>query len=278
MSAQVTAPGAGRLVRGGRVVARVLRVWALTVAALVLLDRWLVGFDMAQWWQPTVLALLFGVLSAVLWPLILRVALPRSPCSRWASAASCSSAPAMLLLSFAVPGVTITDLGTAVTVVAGLSAVGAVASSLIGLDEDELFFRRAARRAHGGTDDHDDRPPGVLFLQVDGLGDEVARRAVRDGNMPTFAAWLAAGSHRLTDWTPTGARRPAPACAASCTATTPASSATASTRRTATTWWSAATRRTPPTWSAPTPTGAGCSPWTAPGTATCSPGTPRTSA
>ena len=40
----------------------------------------------------------------------------------------------------------------------------------------------------------------MFFLQVDGLGHEVARRAVRDGNMPTFAAWLAAGSHRLTYW------------------------------------------------------------------------------
>ena len=199
MSAQVTAPGAGRLVRGGRVVARLLGVWALTVAALVLLDRWLVGFDMAQWWQPTVLALLFGVLSAVLWPLILRVAAPIALFTLGLGSFLFLGA-GMLLLSFAVPGVTITDLGTAVTVVAGLSAVGAVASSLIGLDEDELFFRRAARRAHGGADDQDDRPPGVLFLQVDGLGHEVARRAVRDGNMPTFAAWLAAGSHRLTYW------------------------------------------------------------------------------
>jgi uncharacterized membrane protein YvlD (DUF360 family) len=195
----VTAPGAGRLVRGGRVVARLLGVWALTVAALVLLDRWLAGFDMAQWWQPTVVALLFGVLSAVLWPLILRVAAPIALFTLGIGSFLFLGA-GMLLLSFAVPGVTITDLGTAVVVVAGLSAVGAVASSLIGLDEDELFFRRAARRAPGGADDHDDRPPGVVFLQVDGLGHDVARRAVRDGNMPTFAAWLAAGSHRLTYW------------------------------------------------------------------------------
>ena len=79
MSAQVTAPGAGRLVRGGRVVARLLAVWALTVAALVLLDRWLVGFDMTQWWQPTVVALLFGVLSAVLWPLVAAGGRPDRP-------------------------------------------------------------------------------------------------------------------------------------------------------------------------------------------------------
>ena len=42
-------------------------------------------------------------------------------------------------------------------------------------------------------------PPGVLFLQVDGLGFDTVRRAVRDGDMPTFARWLAQGSHALTD-------------------------------------------------------------------------------
>ena len=40
----------------------------------------------------------------------------------------------------------------------------------------------------------------MLFLQVDGLGFDTVRRAVRDGDMPTFARWLAQGSHALTDW------------------------------------------------------------------------------
>ena len=66
----------GRLLRGGRVVARVLLVWALAAGALVLLDDLLTGFRMADWWQPLVFALLFGVLSAMVWPLVLRVALP----------------------------------------------------------------------------------------------------------------------------------------------------------------------------------------------------------
>ena len=40
----------------------------------------------------------------------------------------------------------------------------------------------------------------MLFLQVDGLGFDTVRRAVRDGDMPTFALWLAQGSHALTEW------------------------------------------------------------------------------
>ena len=32
--------------------------------------------------------------------------------------------------------------------------------------------------------------PGVLFLEIDGLAHDVLRRALRDGNAPTLAAWL----------------------------------------------------------------------------------------
>ncbi len=195
----MTAPDPAQMLRGGRVVARLLGVWALSAGALLVLDRWLDGFAMTSWWQPTVLALLFAVLSAVLWPLILRVALPIALFT-FGIGSFLLLGVGMLAISFAVPGVVIANLSTAVAVVVGLSFVGAVASSLIGLDEDELFFRRAARRARDGAADADDRPPGVIFLQVDGLGHDIARRAVRDGNMPTFAAWLAADSHRLTHW------------------------------------------------------------------------------
>jgi uncharacterized membrane protein YvlD (DUF360 family) len=187
----------GRLVRGGRVVARVLLVWLVSVLALRLLDVWLPGFAMPQWWQPTVIALAFGVLSAVVWPLIVRVALPVAVYTLGIGSFLLMGA-ALLALSFVIPGVVIAGLGTAVVVVVAMSAVAALVSSLLGLDEDEIFFRRAARRSTDTTPD--DRPPGVLFLQVDGLGFDTVRRAVRDGDMPTFALWLAQGSHALTEW------------------------------------------------------------------------------
>ena len=44
----------GRLLRGGRAVARLLLVWALVAVSLHLLDLWLVDFAMPRWWQPSV--------------------------------------------------------------------------------------------------------------------------------------------------------------------------------------------------------------------------------
>jgi hypothetical protein len=98
-----------------------------------------------------------------------------------------------------VPGVVIANLRTAVLVVLVVSAVGALLSSVLAIDEDELFFRRAARRMRGVESD-DAGPPGVLLLQIDGLGYHTVRRAVRDGDLPTLARWLAEDTHALTDW------------------------------------------------------------------------------
>ncbi len=190
--------GAGPLVRGGRAVGRAAAVWLLTTGALVLLDRLLAGFAMTDWWQPTVLALALGVLSAVVWPLLLRVALPLALFTLGVAAYLVLGA-ALLGVSFAIPGVTVADLPTAVVVAVVMSVVGAVVSWLLGIDTDELFFRRAARRP-GATEGVDDRPPGVLFLQVDGLGHDTLRRALRTGEMPALARWLDGGSHRLTHW------------------------------------------------------------------------------
>lgn len=190
--------GAGRMVRGGRVVGRVLAVWLATTGALALLDGLLGGFEMTSWWQPTVLALALGVLSAVVWPLILRVALPVALFTL-GLASYLVLGTALLLISFAIPGVTIVNLSTAVGVAVVMSVVGALVSSLLAIDQDEFFFRRAARRPEA-TSDVDDRPPGVIFLQVDGLGHDTLRRALRSGEMPVFSRWLAEGSHALTHW------------------------------------------------------------------------------
>src|SRR4051794_31243800 len=80
-----------------------------------------------------------------------------------------------------------------------IAAVAGLVSSVLAVDSDELFFRRARRRA-GRADGVDERPPGVLFLQIDALAYDTARRAVRDGSMPNLAAWLRSGSHTMTSW------------------------------------------------------------------------------
>ncbi|HEV7651670.1 MAG TPA: phage holin family protein [Actinophytocola sp.] len=176
-----------------------LLVWVLVAVALHVLDVALEDFAMPRWWQPTVFAVVYGLLTAVVWPLVLRVALPVAVFTLGLGSFVLLGA-GLLAVSFVVPDVIIANLRTAVLVVLVVSALGAVVSSVLAVDEDEVFFRRAARRMRRGDGTDTAQPPGVLLLQIDGLGYETARRAVRDGDLPTLATWLAEGSHVLTDW------------------------------------------------------------------------------
>ena len=81
------------------------------------------------------------------------------------------------------------------------SAVGVILDIVFGTNDDDTYTlrvtRRLARRAGGGrrTD-----APGLIFLEIDGLALPVLRRAMRDGNAPNMASWLAEGTHRLLEW------------------------------------------------------------------------------
>ena len=54
---------------------------------------------------------------------------------------------------------------------------------------------RAAPASGSSTD-----VPGIVFLEIDGLALPVLQRAMRDGNAPNMARWLADGTHRLAEW------------------------------------------------------------------------------
>nr|WP_166640371.1 phage holin family protein [Amycolatopsis sp. SID8362] len=189
------------MLRGGRAVARILLVWAAVTGALRLLDVLLPGFRMPHWWQPTVCALLLGLLAGVVWPLVMRIAYPLAFFTFGLFGFLLLGAGTLAVFR-TVPGVEVADFRSAVLVTLGMAAVGALISSLLAIDEDEIFFRRAARRRrrHTPADVAADQPPGVVFLQIDGLGYDTVRRAIRDGDMPTFAAWLAEDSHSLARW------------------------------------------------------------------------------
>lgn len=188
----------GRVLRAGRTLARVLLTWTLATGALVVLDRWLQGFAVNSTWQAPVAALLLGVLTAGVWPLVLRVALPLAFFTLGIGGFLLLGAGVLGIFT-ALPGVEVTSFRTSVVVAVAMAGVSGLINSLLAVDEDEIFFRRARRRAPAVAS-AEPLPPGVLFLQIDGLGYDTARRAVRDGSMPTLAAWLRSGSHALTSW------------------------------------------------------------------------------
>src|SRR5919107_2730008 len=105
----------GRLVKTGRALARVVLTWAAAPFALVALDAWLTGFAMRSWWQPPVAALLLGLLTAGVWPLVLRVALPLALFTLGVGGFLLLGA-GVLAVFMAIPGVEVTSFATSVVV------------------------------------------------------------------------------------------------------------------------------------------------------------------
>ncbi|HEY5873716.1 MAG TPA: alkaline phosphatase family protein, partial [Ilumatobacteraceae bacterium] len=86
-------------------------------------------------------------------------------------------------------------------IVVGLVVLTAGVSTLLALDDDAWFDRRAsrlARKRSRGANVTD--VPGVVFVQLDGVAHDVLRRALRSGDVPNLHRWLRDGSHRLVGW------------------------------------------------------------------------------
>ena len=81
------------------------------------------------------------------------------------------------------------------------AGVGVVIAVMVGVNDDDLYTLRMSERIarrQGGAERTD--VPGIVLLEIDGLALPVLQRAIRDGNVPNMARWLADGTHTLTEW------------------------------------------------------------------------------
>ena len=175
-------------------------VLLLDAATLLLLSELLSGFVLDGAGAALGAAALIGLLNALVWPILVRFALPLTVLTLGAVALLLNG----VLVSFAInaiPGAEIGGVLEGVVVTIATAAVTAVVYSLLAIDEDETWHRHVVRRQarrHGRAATSE--VPGVLFLEIDGLAHDVLLRALQDGSAPTLAAWARDGSHRLRCW------------------------------------------------------------------------------
>jgi uncharacterized membrane protein YvlD (DUF360 family) len=104
----------------------------------------------------------------------------------------------LLVAGWLVKGVEVSGFIVAFIASILIAGISAVFVTIIGLDEDESFYRHSVKRMARVHGDVDDRPgPGFVIIQIDGLAEPVLRDALRTGYMPFINDWLQLGSHRL---------------------------------------------------------------------------------
>ncbi|HEX7246167.1 MAG TPA: phage holin family protein [Solirubrobacterales bacterium] len=179
---------------------RALLVLLLDALGLLLLSELLPGFVLDGPGAALSAAALIGVLNALIWPALVRVALPLTVLTLGGGALLLNGLLVMLAIDV-LPGGQIGGLVEGVTVTLAMTALTALAFSAFAVDEDDVWYRHVVQRQLRRRGEVErSEVPGVLFLEIDGLAHDVLHRALRDGNAPHLAAWLRRGSHRLRRW------------------------------------------------------------------------------
>ena len=188
---------------GLRPVFRLLLVWVVAALTLLLADWVLSGFHIDGAGTAFVAAALLGLLNALVWPVLVRLVLPLTVLTLGLAPLALNAAM-VALVAWALDGVTLDGFWWGVAVTVAVTAVSMSLTALLALDDDAVLLRHLlhTRRSRSSDEAHADlRPPGVIFVQIDGLALPVLQRAVRDGNAPTIAGWLRDGTHHLAPWT-----------------------------------------------------------------------------
>src|ERR687898_3111971 len=154
-----------RRFRGRRVVlVRVIAVWLITAASLVLLSALLPGVAVTSVGAALGAAALIGLLNALVWPLVVRLALPFTVLTLGLGVLVLNGA-VILAVAAISRGFVVSGLLSGIIVVVGLTLTNTLVTSLLGIDDDDFFFRnvikRQARRSSGAIEKE---VPGVLFL------------------------------------------------------------------------------------------------------------------
>ncbi|MFE3763496.1 phage holin family protein [Streptomyces sp. NPDC059104] len=196
---------------GGALV-RVLVVWAVSTLTMLALAALLPDFRLQSADGDSVTRVgltaawaagAFGLLSALVWPALVR-ALLLVPALVLGVLVFFLNGSLLLMALNLIPGERGAEVApdTAVVVAAVMSAVASATSTALAVRDDEAYRRRLYRLADRRRRRYGTPPggsPGLVCVQLDGVGFEVLRRAAAEGLMPTVADWLER-THRVTSW------------------------------------------------------------------------------
>ncbi|WP_079075150.1 phage holin family protein [Streptomyces atriruber] len=209
--------GQGRWRRFGSALWRVVAVWAVSTLTMLVLAGILPDFKLqsADGDSATRIAITaalgagaFGLLSALVWPLLVRALLLVPALVLGLLAFFLNGSLLLLALNLIPEGRGEAGAETAVVVAAVMSAVASATGGALAVRDDDAYRRRLYRLADRRRRRRPDgtpgpAAPGTVFIQLDGVGHDVLTDAVAAGLMPTLGRWLGdegAATHRLTPW------------------------------------------------------------------------------
>ncbi|MGH3073292.1 MAG: phage holin family protein [Gaiellales bacterium] len=180
---------------------RLVIAWLVSGAGLLAAAWILPGISIPGFWGALLVAGLVGVMNAVIPPVVAALRLPFMLALGFILVLLADAWMLKAAARISPSSITVDSYGWAFLAALLAAAVSMILNVVFGADDDDTYtlrvIQRIARRSGERTVSD---VPGIIYLEIDGLGLPVLRRALRDGNAPRMAAWLAEGSHRLVEW------------------------------------------------------------------------------
>jgi uncharacterized membrane protein YvlD (DUF360 family) len=182
---------------------RVLAAWILAALALMA-AAWLVpGASIEGFWGALLVSAIVAGLNAVLPPLLAALKLPFTLVAGFLLVLL---ADALMLLAadeITDNAIHLDSFWIALLVALVASAVIVVLEVITGAnDEDTYTIRVIQRLARRSGERVESDKPAIVYLEIDGLALPILRSAMRDGNAPHMASWMAEHGYALTEWEP----------------------------------------------------------------------------
>ena len=176
-----------------------LAAWLTMGVTLMVVAGLLPGVSIESFLGALVVAAIVAALNAVIPPVLAALRLPLTLVLGFLLVLLADAAILLIADALTDGVLTVDSFGWALLAALAVAAVSVVLEVFVGSD-DTYSMRLAKRIARRQGVIAETSVPGIIFLEIDGLALPVLRRAMRDGNAPHMARWLAEGTHRLTEW------------------------------------------------------------------------------
>ena len=182
---------------------RLLVVWLIDALALLLAAGIVPGAHIRGFLGAVIVSAIVAVLNALLPPIVAALRLPFTVVLGFLLILALDAAILMLAADAVPEELAIDGFASALGVALIAAAVSTAAGAVAGIDDDESYTLRVARRVgrRTGAPETTDAP-GIVYLEIDGLALPVLRRAMAAGSAPHMARWMADDGYRLIGWEP----------------------------------------------------------------------------
>jgi uncharacterized membrane protein YvlD (DUF360 family) len=180
---------------------RLLVAWIVAAISLMIAAGIVPGVHIEGFLGALVASALIAILNAVLPPLIAALRLPFMLLLGLVLVLLLDAGMLWLAGKIIPEAITVDSFWWALLAALVAAAVSVVLEVVAGTNDDDVYTLRVIQRiARGSGEQVRTDVPGIVFLEIDGLALPVIQRAMRDGNAPEMASWLAHDSHHLIEW------------------------------------------------------------------------------